>query len=53
MPDVLANVIGLTRERKLANQAVYYDERFAYGPLVPALATARFEITGVGGMPGL
>jgi PmbA protein len=53
VPDVLAEVPGLTRERKLANQSAFYDERFAYGALVPALATARFEITGVGGPPGI
>ena len=53
MPDVLADVPGLTRERTLANQAAYYDERFAYGALVPALATARFDVTGLGGPPGI
>jgi PmbA protein len=53
VPDVLADVPGLTRETKLTNQAAFYDERFAYGATVPALATARFEITGVGGPPGI
>ena len=53
MPDVLAEVIGLTRRRKLTNQSAFYDDRFAYGALVPALATARFDVTGVGGMPGI
>ena len=53
VPDLLAEVPGLTRERRLTNQAAYYDERFAYGALVPAIATARFGITGVGGRPGL
>jgi PmbA protein len=53
MPDVLGEVIGLTRERKLTNQAAFYDERFAYGALVPALATARFDVTGIGGRPGI
>jgi predicted Zn-dependent protease len=53
VPDVLAEVPGLTRERKLTNQSAFYDERFAYGALVPALATARFEITGIGGPPGI
>jgi predicted Zn-dependent protease len=53
MPDVLADVPGLTRETTLANQSAYYDERFAYGALVPALATARFEVTGLGGSPGI
>ncbi len=53
MPDVLGDVVGLTSERKLTNQAAFYDERFAYGALVPALATARFDVTGVGGKPGI
>jgi PmbA protein len=53
VPEVLAEVPGLTRATKLANEAAFYDERFAYGALVPALATARFNITGVGGPPGI
>jgi PmbA protein len=53
VPDVLADVPGLTRETTLANQAAFYDERFAYGALVPALATARFGVTGNGGPPGI
>jgi predicted Zn-dependent protease len=53
VPDVLADVLGLTRETKLANEAAFYDERFAYGALVPALATARFDVTGNGGPPGI
>ena len=53
VPDVLADVPGLTRETTLANEAPYYDERFAYGALVPAIATARFDVTGIGGAPGI
>jgi PmbA protein len=53
VPDVLADVPGLTRETTLANQAAFYDERFAYGALVPAIATARFGVTGNGGPPGI
>jgi PmbA protein len=53
VPDMLADVPGLTRETTLANQAAFYDERFAYGALVPALATARFGVTGLGGPPGI
>jgi predicted Zn-dependent protease len=53
VPDVLADVPGLSRATKLTNQAAFYDERFAYGALVPAIATARFDITGVGGPPGI
>ena len=53
VPDVLADVLALTRETVLTNQAAFYDERFAYGALVPALATARFDVTGNGGPPGI
>ena len=51
--DVLADVPALTRETTLTNQSAFYDERFAYGALVPAIATARFDITGIGGPPGI
>ena len=53
VPDVLADIPGLTRETTLANESAFYDERFAYGALVPAIATARFDVTGVGGAPGI
>ena len=53
MPDVLREVPGLTRELKLVNLNDLYDERFAHAALVPALATARFHITGAGSGPGL
>ena len=53
VPDVLADVPGLTRQTTLANEAAFYDERFAYGALVPAIATARFDVTGLGGPPGV
>ena len=53
VPEVLADVPGLTRETTLTNQAAFYDERFAYGALVPAIATARFGVTGNGGPPGI
>jgi predicted Zn-dependent protease len=53
VPDVLADVPGLTRETTLANEAAFYDDRFAYGALVPAIATARFDVTGIGGPPGI
>jgi PmbA protein len=53
VPDMLAEVPGLTRETALANESAFYDERFAYGALVPAIATARFDVTGNGGPPGI
>ena len=53
VPDVLRDVPGLTRETTLVNQSDFYDERWAYGNCVPAIATADFNVTGVGGGPGL
>jgi PmbA protein len=53
MPEVLADLPGLTRERTLVNLNDFYDERFALAALVPAIATARFNITGTGSGPGL
>ena len=53
LPDLLAEVPGLTRERQLVNQSQFYDERFPQGVLCPALATARFNVTGTGSRPGI
>jgi PmbA protein len=53
VPDLLAEVPGLTRERRLVNQSQFYDERYPQGVLTPALATARFNVTGAGSRPGL
>jgi PmbA protein len=53
VPDLLAEVPGLTRARQLTNQSQFYDERYPQGVLCPALATARFNVTGSGSGPGL
>ena len=53
VPDMLAEVPGFTRERNLINRTQWYGERYAYGYLVPGLATAKFTITGNGSAPGL
>jgi PmbA protein len=53
VPDVLAEVPGLTREVRLVNLSEFYDDRWAYGYRVPALATAAFNVTGIGSEPGL
>jgi PmbA protein len=53
VPDLLAEVPGLTRQRQLVNQSQFYDERFPQGVLCPAIATARFNVTGSGSGPGL
>jgi hypothetical protein len=51
--DLLAEVPGLTRDRRLVNQTEFYEDRYPYGVLVPALATARFTVSGSGAGPGL
>lgn len=53
VPEVLADVPGLSRRVSLVNQNDFYDERYPYGALVPALATARFNVTGIGSGPGV
>ncbi len=53
MPDLLADVPGLTRETTLVNESDFYDDRWAYGNRVPAIATGCFNVTGAGSGPGL
>jgi PmbA protein len=53
VPELLREVPGLTRSVSLVNANDFYGERYPYGVLVPALATASFNITGVGSSPGL
>ncbi|HZC29583.1 MAG TPA: metallopeptidase TldD-related protein, partial [Gaiellaceae bacterium] len=52
VPELLASVRGLTRHVKLVNASNFYGERYPYGVLAPALATASFNVTGVGSTPG-
>jgi len=52
VPAMLEQLHGLTREPTLVNETSFYDERYPNGVLAPAVATARFDITGVGGGPG-
>jgi PmbA protein len=53
VPQMLEDVPGLSRDVKLVNTSDFYGERYPVGVLVPAIATARFNITGVGSEPGL
>jgi PmbA protein len=53
VPELLSDVLGLTRRRLLVNQSEFYDERYPTAALVPALATARFTVTGTGSGPGV
>jgi len=53
VPELLADLPGLTRDSVLLNQSAYYDERYPTGMLSPAVATGRFDVTGVGSGPGV
>ena len=53
MPELLSEVPGLTREPTLANVNDFYGARYPFGVLAPSLATARFNVTGVGSRPGI
>ena len=53
VPELLGEVPGLTREPMLVNRSDFYGERYPYGMLTPALATARFNVTGSGSTPGI
>jgi hypothetical protein len=46
-------VYGLTRDVKLVNSQNFYGERYPYGVLAPAVASAKFAITGAGSKPGI
>jgi predicted Zn-dependent protease len=52
-PDLLRTVPGLTRRVTLVNASNFYGERYPYGALVPALATAHFNVSGTGSRPGI
>jgi predicted Zn-dependent protease len=52
-PELVARLLGLGREVELVNRSDFYDERYPYGTLVPAVATEAFTIVGSGSGPGL
>jgi PmbA protein len=53
VPQVFADVPGLSRNVELVNTNDFYGERYPLGELAPALATAHFNITGTGSEPGI
>jgi PmbA protein len=53
VPELLADVPALTRSVSLVNANDFYGERYPRGTLVPAIATSRFNISGVGSAPGI
>ena len=52
-PRLAKRLHGLSREAKLVNLSDFYDERYAFGAVVPAVATEAFTIVGTGSAPGL
>jgi PmbA protein len=52
-PELVAKLLGLGKEVVLVNRSDFYDERYPYGTLVPAVATEAFTIVGSGSGPGL
>ncbi|MGH3022730.1 MAG: TldD/PmbA family protein [Gaiellaceae bacterium] len=52
-PALVAGLLGLTEEVALVNRSDFYDERYPFGTLVPAVATESFTIVGTGSGPGL
>jgi PmbA protein len=53
VPDLLRDVLGLTKNVALVNSQNFYGERYPYGVLAPAIASERFTVTGVGSNPGI
>jgi PmbA protein len=52
VPELLREVHGLTRDVTLVNASTFYGERYPQGALVPALASAHFNVSGIGSSPG-
>ena len=52
-PELIRALLGLTRDAKLVNLSDFYDERYPFGALVPAVATEAFTVVGSGSRPGL
>jgi predicted Zn-dependent protease len=52
-PALAAGLLGLTKVVTLVNRSDFYDERYPYGTLVPAVATDAFTVVGTGSGPGL
>jgi PmbA protein len=52
-PELCAGLLGLTEEATLVNRSDFYEERYPYGTLVPAVATSAFTVVGTGSGPGL
>jgi PmbA protein len=52
-PKLAERLLGLSSDVVLVNRSDFYDERYPFGTLVPAVATSAFTIVGTGSGPGL
>jgi PmbA protein len=52
-PALVENLLGLGTEVELVNRSDFYDERYPFGTLVPAVGTEAFTVVGTGSGPGL
>jgi PmbA protein len=52
-PKLVESLVGLEKDVELVNRSDFYEERYPFGTLVPAVATEAFTIVGTGSGPGL
>jgi PmbA protein len=52
-PALVEKLLGLGTDVTLVNRSDFYEERYPFGTLVPAVATESFTIVGTGSGPGL
>lgn len=52
-PALARDLLGLSREAERVTSSDFYGVRYPVACVVPALATASFQVTGTGGGPGL
>jgi PmbA protein len=52
-PKIVESLVGLEKAVELVNRSDFYEERYPFGTLVPAVATEAFTIVGTGSGPGL
>jgi predicted Zn-dependent protease len=52
-PRLVERLLGLSKDVTLVNRDDFYDDRYPFGTLVPAVATEEFTVVGTGSGPGL
>ena len=48
IPQARRALVGLSKDVELVNRSDFYEERYPFGTLVPAVATSAFTIVGTG-----